>query len=467
MDARAFSMVFVLVAGLGLVMAGPRLADRHGATVVLLGLLLWSSGVLAYEGARSRPRLLRATVYLYVLVFVCIAPLAQVSARQFPSPESPDEGSIARAVFLHVLGVGFFEIGRVALRRRTIPDAPRTQNVQYKQQVWLGVLLLCIAAAILGGTLIGWESLWSSRDALAQSVYGDLSTAERLASDKTNALLLKFTQVPIVIAVLFGITLCRIGYGFRGRRMLLLVSLAVLAAVNNPISSSRYWFAGVVLSLCAASVLPHVPPRRFRVTLVLAVVALTVLFPAFDAFRHADPRLELLAPRESLVAEPDYSPFINMTSALRVVDADGHTMGRQTAGWLFVALPRGLWSAKPLDTGQLFVINTASTAHNPSASLFVEWYVEFGAGGIAIGFFALGKASSALDRGIRAGTPYSWCVYALLAGFGVMIMRGSTQPVAATLVPLVVGLTFVMWATKRRQGDRRTEGMQTSGPFPL
>jgi hypothetical protein len=233
-----------------------------------------------------------------------------------------------------------------------------------------------------------------------------------------------------------------------------LVGLALVITVN-PITAARYIFGTALLALAALFGL-FATRRLFRLTAMLWVVVLIVIFPLADAFRYsAEGELKSGSLVETLTS-PDFDAFPQINNTLLYVHRYGLTDGRQAVGVVLFWVPRSVWPEKPRDTGILLSETRDYRMQNLSAPLWAEMYINGGWPLLVLGMFGLGilvrsqdeRIENSLQRRVakvaghqRARAP---AILACILPFYLMILlRGSLLQAMSYLMVILTCTAFV------------------------
>ena len=263
-----------------------------------------------------------------------------------------------------IVGVVAFVVGTsVSLRRHSVVRGAYVANgVDLSRTVLLAFAALAFDAYFI--SKVGFGPLFSTRDDLSEAI--DLTWTE----SSVAALVQVTTDMTLLVSF---VALVKAIKQTRAREwpligLSVLVGLA-LAITVNPISSPRYIFGTTALAVAALFGL-FATPKLFRLTAILWVVALIVLFPFADAFRHSrQGELKSGSPLESLTS-PDFDAFAQINNTLLYVNRYGITQGRQAAGVVMFWVPRRVWPDKPRDTGVLLAEARNYRFQNLSAPLW-------------------------------------------------------------------------------------------------
>ncbi|MEU0917185.1 hypothetical protein [Streptomyces cyaneofuscatus] len=473
MLSRAVSVPLIL--GLvcflpAVIAAQPGSGVRDTAYWLQLVLTCYAGARLATMILSTRRRLLQGVFWMFVYIAMGVAPFAQVVIGQTPTPAVGPRSDLVTAIAMILVGCAAFDLGallasRRPLRRRT-PSARSTSGpaVAHPLRLRLLVLIAFVASGFYVLKLGGPAVFFSSRQEISETV-----AASGVASTESNvgsAFLKGFGTVPALLALLFYTR--RLVTSYRARRtpstVLVWGGLAVLnLVVNNPISNARYWFLTVLVSLLFTA-FPS-SAAIYRTVLATGVVGALVLFPYADKFRYDEEGQRTV--QSASVFEPlatkDYDQTVMFANTISWVDTRGHTYGRQLAGSALFFVPRAVWSGKPEDTGVRVGQWMGMRMTNLSAPLWTEFWVDFGATGMAGGMALIGYAAARTDRRYalavtRAGPgPGSVLAIAapLIAGYTFILLRGPLLQAAGKLAIAALCLLLITTFRERRAVRRR------------
>lgn len=425
--------------------------SKYGGSALLAALSGFIAGCLCLISARAG-QMFRSVFWLFSYVFLFVPFVAQLSSARFPLPfSSYDQGSAYHAVLISIAGCLAFELG-YGSRRRISSSSVRDSlsGVRIDKGRAAGLFRIGIISA---GTGLLYARVWpffTSRTAVSEVFLGAQLNAARdfEVSSPLGSLMLLATRVPIFIG-LCAVLACRPFGTVPLRRSTLAVGIIAFGAVNNPISTPRLWLAMVIVGVMSASGKLGSRKRIFALVVSILIVSATVL-PLIDVFRgHYTGGTDLadVLALESMTSDLDYSQSQQVLNAVAYVDANGHTLGSQTAGAAGVFIPRRFWVSKPIDTGRL--IQPRGVDVNPSSSLWIEGYVEFGWLGLFIYLCLAGRLAAAFDVSwLRSalstdGSRGDGVILGVLVGGFLFVLRGSLQPALALILPIAATVLFV------------------------
>ncbi|MBO0925885.1 hypothetical protein J1G44_15505 [Cellulomonas sp. zg-ZUI199] len=444
---------------------------RSGAWRLTLAVMVWAGLRLAHRIAVGRPALFDFVFWLFVYIFMGLAPTAQMRADQ-PSTTTPglDPFDDARIAALVLVGLACYEIGRAvarhgssrggALRGRAgdaaadggappVDDAaaggrdgerPVLDVVPRRAVVLTAVGVLAAAYFV---TRIGFSTLFMSR----YTAYDIRS--ERMPDVAVRSIVAAAGSYPLLVAagVFLRIRATR-ALGALSTRYAPLLALAVvvLLTVVNPVSAARYDFGTVVFALAvmagaAATV------ARGRVLMAAVVVGLLFVFPVADAFRSDAVNTSRNGFFGEYLANPDYDAFWQIGNAALYADSGLAQPLRQAAGVLLFWVPRPLWPDKPIDTGVLLAQYRGYSFENLSAPLWAELLVNGGLVALVLGFVLLGALLGRLDGRVSAALLGGGHLWAVVGGifpiYMMILLRGSLLQATGTFVVAVACVLYV------------------------
>ncbi|KAF2413937.1 hypothetical protein B1729_07290 [Microbacterium sp. B35-04] len=433
---------------------------RSDAWVVTLVLLVWAGIRLSLLWVRGTPRLFDFFFWLFVYIFMGIAPTAQIlSGLTSTTTPGVDTGLDMPTTGVVVLGVFCYEVGRLLFmlregRRRTAGRPLVVRSVSS----WRTVALFVISLALSGYVLwrLGAIALLGSRDAAAAA------RAAAWPDPAVRSLVFASGIYPMLVAVGAMAQLRRTASSAQSRRLALVGALtgaAILLLIVNPITSARYSFGTVVFALAvyAGAVRTR---RRARITMLAAIAGFLLVFPIADAFRRVGAATGTRSGFfDEYLSNPDYDAFWQVANALSYwVDGLVAPMN-QFAGSALFWVPRALWPNKPTDTGILLAEYRGYTFDNLSAPTWAEALVNGGIIAVVVGFLLLGLVLRVMDSRIvpalRVGGVWA-IVGAILPVFMTILLRGSLLQATGALFLTVLCILVVV-------GSR---GPAEAGPDP-
>ncbi|MFR9722455.1 hypothetical protein ACL02R_03645 [Streptomyces sp. MS19] len=419
--------------------------------------------VACYAGVRlsamvlsGRRRLVQGAFWLFCYLAMGIAPLAQSVLGREPTPVLGPRGDVELATALVLCGMVAFDVGAVLARHRpSFRRGRRPAATVHRTRLYVLVALAYVASALLIVRLGGPAIFFTSRQEISAGL--DQATAGGAgdeAGEAGNALLRGFGTVPALLALLLMTRWLVTSRAARRRPSVVLPwagLLVVNGIVNNPVSNPRYWFLTVLFALLF-TVFPR-SPVMYRAALALGVAIALLVFPFTDRFRYDEEGrrpVESDALLEPLVIK-DYDQVGMFANTITFAgDGNGHAYGRQVAGAALFFVPRGMWEAKPQDTGFLVGGWMGTNSANLSSPLWAELWLDFGPLGMTAAFLGIGYLAARVDRSYVRRTvddPSPGNVLAVvvpvLAGYSFILLRGSLLQASGRIGIAVLCLLLV------------------------
>lgn len=411
-------------------------------------VMIWAGIRFCVLLARGRPYLFEVTTWVFVYVFLGLAPMLQMRLGVLPDTTPVvSHFSLRPAMVIVIVGLVGLEVGTWLGSRR--PDSGSTREPRVIAGSRLGPLaLLTFAYVSFVVSRIGVAPFFESRDAL--------STARTAAfpDTATSALVIAgLVALPLVMfhALVQHRRQLRAAGQTPGLWLTTMLMGAVLLLTTNPISSPRILFGTVLLSLAILAGATKTRART-RATIAAILVGMVLVFPAADIFRSDVRGGADVGNFEQLATSGDYDSFAQIANTHFVVEHMGVSNGRQALGVVFFWLPRSQWENKPIDTGVLVAQRRNYGFTNLSAPLWAEAYINAGMVGVPLllglyGFLTR-RADIAFARGLTNGRVAS-IAGAILPFYALILLRGSLLAAMGAFVALVAALWLV--STRKRR----------------
>lgn len=424
---------------------------RGQAWILTLILVVWAGVRLALIIGVGRPMLFDFFFWMFVYVFMGIAPTVQIRSGLISrTTQGIDESLELPTAALVCLGVICYEIGRFAAygheysKRTTglrthgiVPLQAVTQVRTWPTLVLVGVGFVFSLYFI---SRVGLGSLFGSRD----QAFAARSAA--WTDPAVRSIMYAVAIYPLLVGIGALVQLRRtttksLKFAYSG---LIAVGVAVLLTVVNPLSSARYSL-GTVLFALAVYAGALLTLARVRAALAAALAGLIFLFPLADAFRRPEVNLVRNGFFGEYQGNPDYDAFWQVANAFsydldRLVEP-----GRQALGSILFWVPRSLWPDKPVDTGILLAQYRGYRFENLSAPLWAEFLVNGGIVALIAGFLLVGYFLRVMDNRLLPAFQASgyWAIVgAIFPVYMTILLRGSllqaTGAVAVALACLLV-----------------------------
>ncbi len=411
---------------------------------------IWAAMLTVVVGLRyawlvslGEQRLFELMFWLFVYVFLGLAPLVQMRTGHYPDTTPfVDTGLNGRAMAVVGLGsaAAAFGIaaggrGRPPRQRRVLPYA-----AEHRVHALTAGALVLTAYYVMK---IGPSSLFASRaqrTMMENAAWGNPTVA---------ALVRAMSTLPLVVAFVAQLRL-REQMASEARR-LPVVAPAILGlaliAVLNPISTPRYACGTAALAVLAA-LGATATKRRLRTTATVLAVGLVLVFPYADRMRYApeDRTAQQETGPSQTLSKGDYDAFDQINNTVAFVDARGTTEGRQLLGAALFWVPRSVWQSKPEDTGVVLADFRGYDFTNLSAPLWSELFISGGWGLLLVGMGATGWLIRRLDERLVADGRSRGGVRVLtviMPFYSIILLRGSLLQAMAGLFVIIACSVFV------------------------
>jgi hypothetical protein len=453
------SPLIVGTASVGLCIVGPMLVvlsmpdptPTGNATFLAILVLVIAGARFSWLLSRGEARLMEFSFWTFTYVFMGLAPLVQMRSGTYPGTTP---GLLSRLNFsaLYVILIGTIVTGIGCLVSRA--SSRRSLAVFSVNRFRTVVLALAaLVANVYYVAQVGPASLVRSRT--------DLNNAEvdQWVNSTTVAIVASLCTMPLLVAWL-GLLLLRRQRRETGQTGYLLLSAVVLCALLfsvNPISSPRYLFGTVILSLLAG-IGAYSTAARVRIMSAAFLIALVFVFPVADAFRRSQkPDLSDFGLMNSMTSA-DFDAFAQVNNTVLYVMNEGITWGRQAAGVLLFWIPRSYWPNKPLDTGAHLAQYRGYRFENLSAPIWSELFINGGWIVLVLGMLVLGmymrhRDDQAVTARLLGQQPSVLSV--ILPFYMFILLRGSLLQAMAHLVVIASCAAFI---TKRNPRPSSARG---------
>lgn len=416
------------------------------------------------RGCRPGARLVQIVTFSFLLVWLGIAPIYQLSHQRAAWGDSAlltQRVDVFWALALNLFATAALLVGFSLAARRAGAGERTSGRASVRGVVpWLYVvacLAVTPAAVAASGGLSG---MFSSR-AERTSAWGERVMPLAGSSGAAIGLLAILpTALALSAAYLFllrTVPLARTS-GLRGVPALeahgLVVAVALLVLHGNFLTTTRFISTAAFGSL----VVLLLQPRSGRAGLWFGGVALgatVLLYPLANVFRSEEFRTTSGA---EAFATPDFDGFQQIVNAMVFSEDVGHSLGHYTSSALLFFVPRSLWEGKATPASIDVAEHRGYEFTNLSLPLPAELFLDFGMVGMVVLMFLLGWGLGWMDTqwllspDSRTATLVP---YASLAMLGVLRgPLGSNAPVYLTTLGLLfLGVQTIRGSTAVGRGD--------------
>lgn len=419
-------------------------------------LLLWRT-VLA---KRAAP--LELMFWLYNTHFLLLPALSQSLHRTFfwSAYTSYSQEVLVLACSMIAVGIFSFRIGstvaRKRLQRRPLVFSVRSFFARPLLSTW--PMQIFLAAILVVLTVYIFRYGVDFFTALRMQIYTPNGT------EAESGLLLTLPRALAAAALLFLVALCC--QRWRQSRhvpaadwVLLIWALGVNGIVNWPLSLPRFWAFGLVIGLVL--IVKPLTRVRERVAYVIGVTIMqfTVL-PWYSYVTRATGNVDFgLVTYRKYLLHGDFDGLQSMVNAILFLQNSGLQLGRNLLSVFLFFVPRAFWEGKAEPLGKAAAQYMGYPFTNISSPIYAELYADYGLVSLVLGMGLLGFGIVWLDAyygGLaeknRDGGGF--LMAAVLAGYLVILLRGSLLAVVSGIAVLAGVLFVASWLAGRRWAAR-------------
>ncbi|WP_322032444.1 hypothetical protein [Paraburkholderia sp. J76] len=449
------------------------LIDSDAVRPVLFACVVYSVCQFGEAIASREARPIATVFWLYHAFFLLIPGWLQVTNNFYPWARIATDADMEYALCAVVLGLWSFSITYRLRKGRVSNVAAPAEGISSTRINALKVML-ALAATIPAGALIaivGPASFLQERSALGELVY----QSDTLALIYNAA---KFSVFGVAITLATYVKNSRHvrSTSQRKRYLSMLTMFAAICAVvavfvNNPLSSPRFHFLGMML----VALLVLRPLRKRGVRIVVWAVAPVFLYTLFPVVKNLG---EVMSHQGNLLPDVgaylmggvDFDGLQQLANIARMTEGVGISWGSNFLSAIFFWVPRSLWAGKATITGALAADYVGYEYSNLSAPLVGEAFSGLSFLGVVVFFAAMGWLAARYDG--RYDTSLKQRVIGLdrllvgtIAGFLFILLRGSLN---AVFPQIGVSLLVVVTLAPRLNGaahtlvKRRGRGVQAA-----
>lgn len=432
--------------------AGLSLTPVEAVAVLPAGYTM--ANVVAFSGVVFDRRRggLSLMVAFFFLFFVALPAGVQVSEGVFPFLSSYNPVQLTQAYVLlagaqvaYMSGVALVDARRARVKPEDVCQAD-VCRISYRFS-W-SLLALCWAII----AYLGPRNLFSTRAELA---------TDALASEGMQQQLLFVGRSLALLALLIPAVELRGASGVGGWRRnghavaTIIVAGLTTFTLNFPPALPRFQLLGVALSLFAVLLNLFASKVKFWFS-AGATIFLFFLFPAIKAIGEGgvvDFAAAFTSDVKQYLLRVDFDAFKQVADTIIYLDKGPLRAGENFLGVGLFWVPRSIWAAKPIHTGELVSSSLGYPYTNVSSPLPAEGYVSFGVIGLILVMVLAGWVVARVERRVAEsvggvlGTTF--VLYALLIGYSTIILRGALNSVAPMFMTAFV--VYAIYAATRRQ----------------
>ena len=388
--------------------------------------------------------------YTFILAWIGIPSLVQMSAGRFPWPDVVDSTLFLRAEMLAVLAVLSHWFGWSRAGRHSLVKIARDIHRSDLALKWLVLITIAISVPALLYTG-GLSARFSSRTEFVNQLQSVGVGGESGANSLVGILQILPSASTVVLSCAGVLSIARsLRAGLRislAQWVYIAISIMALVLFDNPLSATRYVSLSALLSLSLCVF--WIKSRRTRLGFaVVLAIGLLVAYPLAAAFKGQQDS----APRSittDTYASIDFDGFQETINTLYYTDRYGHSGGIYTASAVLFWLPRSIWPEKASPAS--FDITEARNYKfkNLSLPIWMELFLDFSFPGLLVGMSLLGYVSMKLDEQYKAGSEDGYTLLAIVVcGAEIGFIRGPMGAQAPFVGALLLLSGFYILASR-------------------
>ena len=272
-------------------------------------------------------------------------------------------------------------------------------------------------------------------------VTGNLTSTSKLAESSLGSQIIKIVRFFPVAC--FLITYFQSKAQGKAFDKTLLIYATEILIIYFPFygSISRFFLFGVYLSIISAF-LSDTKIKSWY--FAMFVVGFFFVFSAFNFFKShgladlAEFKLDFVN-----FCSNDYDAYQLFMMTMKYCKDVGTCGGMNLLTALLSFVPRSIWAAKLLPSGEIVSGYYGTWFTNLSCPWFAEWYFAFGVLGIILGGFISGFLLKWLDGLYESKNWLAQTVFCSLTGFIIFIVRGALLPTLSYFLAIFLCMVFV------------------------
>ena len=391
----------------------------------------------------------------FMLFFVALPAISQISVQTFPW--------FATLEPLYVcLTFGLLALSQIVFKLGTIIQQRIYRKKKYE-----------VSTSYLGGEDVIFYTKWTWLLAFVALIFGIFAGPTNLfiarfetygagLEGMTQQFIFISRSISLLVMVML-IFLIKNTRNLRYRRLntyILLIFLIPFFCINYLPALPRFVLFGILISLSILFI-DYFRPRNKILLSLCSIAILFLVFPVIKLLGSHDLHISDIFQRIDLdliyiyILRVDFDAFMQIVSTVEyyALDIGSIRYGENFLGVALFFIPAAIWAGKPIHSGELVSTALGYNFTNVSNPLPAEALLGFGLIGPVIVFSLLAFYIARIEFIVRTHqTTYSkttsYFTYAILAGFIVIIMRGSLNAVAAQFGTVFLAIYAIHFARK-------------------
>jgi len=371
---------------------------------------------------------LREIYYLFMVIFMFVAPLIQYISGQFPWWDThllTNERIIYTNTLILLFAV-LFELTYTKTKghARTFVGKIFQKEIKH-HRLYISWMLIVSALYFV----YVFRKASSIVLLFSRGTYGKVFTEV----SQPVMLILDITLAGISVNLLAYVIATAKKRSSSSNRTLLALSSLLVILLNFPTGRARFWTGAVYLGIFLAWKRVIKTKNAFKIIFITSFI---ILFPLLNLFRTQAINVVLgsnIKPPTFLetITTGDFDAYSMLVRTIAIVHEKGPTNGRQLLGNLLFFVPRSMWQNKPVGSGHEIAQRLGWSFTNVACPLVGEAYINFGIFGIPLFAIVLGYVTKKLDSVYYGSVVHFSCnvraielLYPFYIGFLFFILRG-------------------------------------------
>lgn len=386
---------------------------------------LLASFSLASLCSSSKTESLSSSYWIFVYIFLVIAPVSQQISGYYPWPSSYDDYYLLHSwVLVFLCNASYFLFNTFCRKKNE-----KSYCYQFSDLKMNYFIAFSFAATFYSLNYIGgFSNLFLSRDDFSGIFGDDISSSMVIQS---------LFRIPFFIISLYYLDRCFLekSKSHHKKILFLFIFFATFTIVlNNPLSTPRFWIACIIVTYMLV-ISSHLK-LNVNSLYINSLVFLTIfVFPISDVFRRSLDVSIIDYIYENKISEgfifsPNYDSFQQITNAIIFVDINGYSYGGRLLSALFFWVPRSVFEFKHNSSGEDLALFARYDYTNLSTPFWAEMYLDFGLIGAIFIFALIGSLVSKFDRSTFSNPNI---IIFFVAAYGLYFLRGTLLSVIGFL----------------------------------
>lgn len=395
--------------------------------------------------------------YIFIIIFMVIAPIMQISSGYAPWGMVLTENEILTAnIIVLVFSIFYFVTYKLYSKGNSVNNIKFTALPNEKNFFYFLSMCSIISALVLI-KISGLEALFIRSDGLYDLTAGSSSNSANNAI--TFFIISIVRSIPVVSLGIFLLSIKYKRFPFSTFKKYLFVMLLILLVIitNFPVNISRFQTAAVYIGLLIlVTSYKFWDGKKFD---YLILFAITIIFPIFQLYKYYSFSESLIYIPEALSKgfnSVDYDAFTLLAKTGTFIQNYGLQMGNQIRSGIFFFVPRFILNIKGDSSGQVIAVSNGLSYTNLSEPIMAEGYIDFGYVGVILYAIICALVCKKIDNGINNVKKIPLFVEIIVAfslGFVIFNYRGA---LANTIIRTMGFFLFIglIYLCKKLIGNR-------------